>query len=66
VTMGAINSQITSQSIQIAAPIGTSSEPARIGPALAAAVSSAGSLAAAVNARSYVGRIGTTLNGLGN
>ncbi len=65
-TLDDINSQIALQSSLVAAPIGASGEPASVGPAFAATVSSAGSLAAAVNVGSYVGRIGTNLNGSGN
>jgi hypothetical protein len=65
-TLDAINSQITLQSATLAAPILPGTASGGIGPTLAAAVSSAGLLAAAVNAASYVGRIGTNLNGSGN
>ena len=61
-TLDAINSQIALQSSLMAGPIGASSDPASISQALATAVNSAGALAAAVNAGSYVGRIGTNLN----
>jgi hypothetical protein len=61
-----INGQITTQSQQLVAPIEASTDPGNFSQALAVAVSSAGSLAMAVTARSYVGRIGTNLNGSRN
>jgi hypothetical protein len=65
-TLDVINGQIASQSAQLTAPIGASAGAGDICQTLAAAVSSSGMLAAAVNAGSYVGRIGTNLNGSGN
>jgi hypothetical protein len=66
ITLDAINSQITLQSAQLNAPLGTNADPDSLSLMLFATVSSAGLLAAAVNAGSYVGRIGTNLNGSGN
>ena len=65
-TLAAIGTQITLQSTLIAAPIEPTTEPDGISAALAATVISAGLLATTVNARSYVGRIGTNLNGRGD
>lgn len=56
----ALNSQIGKQSAQLIAPLGM--DPEALRQTFAVSVSSAGLLAAAVNARSYVGRIGTNLN----
>jgi hypothetical protein len=61
--LAAINSQITLQSALVSRPIGPNGDPGGINRSLASAVSGAGLLAAAVNARSYVGRIGTNLSG---
>jgi hypothetical protein len=61
-----INSQITTQSQQLIAPIDASTDPNSFSQALATTVNSAGLLATAVNAGCYVGRIGTNLNGSGN
>jgi len=67
-TLDVINSQIALQSTQLVASAGASSatNPGNFGQTLAIIVNSAGLLAGAVNAGSYVGRIGTNLNGLGN
>jgi hypothetical protein len=65
-TLDVINSQITLQSAKLAAPVEANAGPSRFSQTLAATVGSAGSLAAAVNAASYVGRIGTNLNASGN
>ena len=62
-TLASINEQIALQTTLLATPIPTSSNPSGIIPALADALSSAGLLAAAVNAASYIGRIGTQING---
>jgi hypothetical protein len=64
-TLATINSQITLQSAQLVAPVGANGDPGSFSQTLADTVSRAGSLAAAVNAGSYVGRIGTNLNGSG-
>lgn len=64
-TLAAINSQITVQSAQLVAPVGAIADPGGFGKTFADTVGSAGLLAAAVNAGSYVGRIGTNLNGSG-
>jgi hypothetical protein len=62
-TLAAINSQITLRSAQLVTPVGANADPGRFSQTLADTVSSAGLLAAAVNAGSYVGRIGANLNG---
>jgi hypothetical protein len=59
--LSAINGQIARQSAVVTVPIGPTTEPDSFGQALTSLVSGAGLLAAAVNARSYVGRIGTNL-----
>jgi hypothetical protein len=62
-TLAAINSQITLRSAQLVTPVGANADPGRFSQTLADTVGSAGLLAAAVNAGSYVGRIGANLNG---
>jgi hypothetical protein len=62
-TQDAINSQIAAQSELLSAPIAANAAPSGSSQTLAAIVISAGLLASAVNARSYVGRIGRNLNG---
>jgi hypothetical protein len=64
-TLAAINSQITLQSARLIAPVGANADSGSFSQTLADTVSSAGLLAVAVNAGSYVGRIGTNLNGSG-
>ena len=64
--LNAINGQITLQSAVATAPLRQGAEPNSLSQALVSAVSGAGLLAAAVNARSYVGRIGKSLSGAGN
>ncbi len=61
----AINNEITNQSTLLLTSAETDTPPSRLGQVLANSVSSAGLLATAVTARSYVGRIGSTLAGLG-
>ncbi len=61
----AINHEIADQSMLLLTPTGTDIPPSRLGGVLANSVSSAGLLATAVTARSYVARIGSTLAGLG-
>ena len=58
-----INDQISDQSAALVAPAGPPTEGGSIGSTFSAQVGSAGLLAAAVNARSYVGRIGANLTG---
>jgi hypothetical protein len=67
-TLDTINSQITIQSTQLIASAsrGTDTDPTNFSRTLAIIVNSAGLLAGAVNAGSYVGRIGTNLSGVGN
>ena len=65
-TLNTINSQITLRSAQLVASAGANADPNNFGQTLAVVVNSAGMLAGAVNAGSYVGRIGTNLSGLGN
>lgn len=67
-TLYTINGQIALQSTQLTASSGAGAEtdPSRFGQTLAVMVDSAGLLAGAVNARFYVGRIGTNLRGSGN
>lgn len=65
-TLLAVNAQILLLTSSLTDPIGTSDEPSTIAPALAAAVSNAGLLAATVNVGSYVGRMGTNLISAGN
>jgi hypothetical protein len=65
-SLAAINSEITLQSAAIAAPIGLNGDPSSFNQAFASKVNSCGLLAAAVNARSYVGRIGTNLSSAGS
>lgn len=65
-TLGSINSQIALQSAAVAAPIELNGTPGAFCQTLAGTVSSAGLLASAVNARSYVARIGTNLSGSGS
>jgi hypothetical protein len=67
-TLSTINNQITLQSTQLIAQVGAEAgiDVSNFGPTLAVIVGSAGLLAGAVNAGSYVGRIGTTLKGSGN
>ena len=64
--LDAINSQIAVQSTLVAAPPGTHSGPGSFSQALPSLVSNAAQLAAAVSARSYVGRIGLNLSGSGD
>jgi hypothetical protein len=64
--LSAINSQITLQSTVVTAPLVSGSDPGSLNQALSSVVSGAGLLAAAVNAKSYVGRIGTNLRGMGS
>lgn len=61
-TLDAISSQITLQSAQLVAPVGQGPDHGSFSQTFAASVTSAGLLAAAVNAGSYVGRIGTNLS----
>jgi hypothetical protein len=61
ITRDAINNQISTQSALLVVPVGVA--PESVAQTLAASVRSAGLLAAAVNAGSYVGRIGSNLNG---
>jgi hypothetical protein len=65
-TLGAINAQIALRSALVCAPIGARADSQGLCRQLASTVSSAGLLASAVNARSYVGRIATLLNGSGS
>jgi hypothetical protein len=65
-TLGTINSEVTLQSANLAELSGATGDPSGYGQTLLAAVGSAGALAAAVNAGSYIGRIGTNLNVPGN
>jgi hypothetical protein len=60
-TLDGINTQIALQSTSLITPIEPGSNPDSICRTLVSTVSSAGLLATAVNARSYVGRIGTNL-----
>jgi hypothetical protein len=62
-TLDVINGQIGQQSAVVTAPLEPNVGSASLCQTLTSMVSSAGLLAAAVNARSYVGRIGRTLNG---
>jgi hypothetical protein len=62
-TLDVINGQIGQQSAVVTAPFEPNVGSASLCQSLTSMVSSAGLLAAAVNARSYVGRIGRTLNG---
>jgi hypothetical protein len=64
-TLVAINAQIALQSALVTTPIGADTVPGNISPTFTATVNNAGSLAAAVNAGSYVGRIETNLNSSG-
>jgi hypothetical protein len=67
VGLAAMDGQIAQQSALImAAGAEPPTEPSEYRSAFASTVSSAGSLAAAVNARSYIGRIGVNLNGSGS
>ena len=63
--MNAVDSQITAQSGLVATPLQAGTNPTAFGPALAATVNSAGLLAVAVNASSYIGRIQSNLIGSG-
>lgn len=67
-TLDTINNQITLQSTQLMASAGSGArtDPRNFDQTLSTIVSSAALLAGAVNAGSYVGRIGTNLSGLGN
>jgi hypothetical protein len=65
-TLNSIDGEITQQSALVVAPLGANTDPGTFSPALASTVGAAGLLAAAVNARSYVGRIERRLNGSGN
>jgi hypothetical protein len=65
-TLNAIDCEISQQSALIIAPVPQNTEPRDFSQAFASTVSSAGLLSAVVNARSYVGRIGRSLNGPGN
>jgi hypothetical protein len=62
-TLSSINSQIAANSAQLATPIGPNTDPEAISQLLASIVDTGGLLAAAVNARSYVSRIGINLIG---
>ena len=64
--LNAINTQITVQSALIAAPPAPNSSSGSFSLGLPSLVSNAAQLAAAVNVRSYVGRIGLNLNGSGD
>jgi hypothetical protein len=61
-TLGTINGEISLQSANLAALAGATGAPSLFGQTLVATVGSAGALAAAVNAASYVGRIGTNID----
>jgi hypothetical protein len=52
-----VDNQIALQSAQVVVPVGASGRPDRLSGELGSAVNSAGLLAAAVNIRSYIGRI---------
>ena len=65
-TLNTINSQITLQSTQLVASAGADGDPNDFNQTLDVIVNSAGLLAGAVNAGSYVGRIGTNLSSSGN
>jgi hypothetical protein len=65
-TLDAVNTRIALQSASVIAPIEPNSPPDSVCRQLVSTVGCAGSLAAAVNARSYVGRIGTSLNRSGS
>ncbi len=65
-TLDAINSEIATQSALLIAPPDVIRGPVSISQTLSTIVSSAGLVAAAVNARSYVSRIGTNLVGKGS
>jgi hypothetical protein len=62
-TLNAINSEISQQSALTMSQAAPNMGPGQFSPTFAAIVSSAGMLSAGVNARSYVGRIGRSLNG---
>jgi hypothetical protein len=66
VALAAINNQIALHSTLVTSPVGPAADPSGLSETLVSTVSSAGLLAAAVNAGSYVGRIGTNLSGSGN
>lgn len=62
VTLTSIDSEIAEQSAQLISPTG----PGNHAEVMVATVRCAGSLASAVNTRSYIGRIGTNLTHMGN
>lgn len=64
-TLDAVDAQITLQSALLVAPAEANTEPGSFAPTLVACVNGAGQLAAAVNVRSYIGRIGSYLTGPG-
>jgi hypothetical protein len=64
-SLGIINQEIAVQSAALVAPFGTTDTASDYGMALQNTVASAGVLAAAINAGSYIGRIGANLNSLG-
>jgi hypothetical protein len=64
-SQASIGLQIAAQSATLAAPFGTGAPASGYGPSLQRAVAAAGTLAAAVNAKAYVGRIGSRLSASG-
>ena len=62
-TLSQANDQIAQQSAVLDTPIALSTEPSSFGQAYASMVSSAGAMAALVNMKAYVGRIGINLTG---
>jgi hypothetical protein len=64
-TLAVFDGQVDQQSAVVNAPRASNGDSASLSQTFTSMVSGAGLLAAAVNARSYVGRIGRSLNGTG-
>lgn len=65
-TLQGINSQVVDQSVVLTTPLPPDTTPFDLGESYLSRVTSAGSLAAAVNVRAYVGRIGVNITGSGS